>query len=103
MAKKTFKDAVRAKAADNPALQFISQPITAEDEIPEEPETYQRSGEPEESTSAPQGRYGGEAKSRWLQLLLTPSLYAAIRDRAAEERRSVNDMVNLILQDALRQ
>lgn len=101
MAKKTFKDTVRAKATDNPALQFISQPIT-EETAAEEPETYQRSGEPEESTSAPQGRYGGEAKTRRLQLLLTPSLYTAIRDKAAEERRSVNDMVNLILQDALR-
>ncbi len=101
MAKKTFKDTVRAKAADNPALQFISQPITEED-IQEEPEALQQPGEPEERPSAPQGRNGGEAKTRRLQLLLTPSLYAAVKARAAHERRSVNDTVNILLQDALR-
>lgn len=102
MAKKSFKESVRAKATDNPALQFISQPITAEEpEAEKEATDYQRPGA-EERTSAPVGRYGGEAKTRRVQLLLTPSLYDAIRDRAAEERRSVNDTVNILLQDALR-
>ena len=103
MAKKTFKDTVRAKAADNTALQFFSNaPITAEE--PEEPETFQQSGETvKRSTSARRETPEREAKTRRVQLLLTPSLYDAIRNKAEEERRSVNDMVNLILEDAIRQ
>ena len=89
---KTFKDAVRAKAAENPALQFISQPIT-----------YQREETPSASAPIQKKAQEREGKTRRVQLLLTPSLYEAIRNRAAEERRSVNDLISIILEDNLRQ
>lgn len=38
-----------------------------------------------------------ETKSRRVQILLTPSLYEAVREKAAEEGRSVNDLINAAL------
>lgn len=46
-------------------------------------------------------QYEEETKSRRLQLLLTPSLYEAIKDKAAEERLSVNEFINSALKDAI--
>lgn len=42
-----------------------------------------------------------ETKSRRVQLLIKPSLHAKVKARAQEEKRSVNDMVNLLLEEAL--
>lgn len=100
MSKKTFKDTIREKAAENPALQFISQPLTEEPEEEAEEKIY-RTGSGNRPNTQPGANAAGETKSRRLQLLLTPSLYAAIRDKAAAERRSVNDTINIILQDAI--
>ena len=46
-------------------------------------------------------QYDEETKSRRLQLLLTPSLYEAVKNRAAAEHMSVNEMINCILRDAM--
>lgn len=38
-----------------------------------------------------------ETKNRRVQILLTPSLYEAVKDKATEEGRSVNDLINAAL------
>lgn len=125
---KTFKDKMQQKAV-NPTLQFISQPEPEEEphrlaietrplyqreEAATEPQTVEeskakRKGSTASSTprKAPPARralpqFDEETKSRRLQLLLTPSLYEAIKDKAAEERLSVNELINSILKDAIR-
>lgn len=112
MAKKSFTDRMQQKAV-NPTLQFISAPEAAP-EPQNEPQTAEkrRPGRKTSTTSstpqrAPQAhraqpQYDEETKSRRLQVLLTPSLYDELRERAAEERMSVNEMINTILKDYLR-
>lgn len=113
---KSFKDRIQQKAAVNPTLQFISQaeegdeleqaevlPIT---EDKPKKATGSSSSKNRRKASPPpahraQTQYGEEAKSRRLQLLLTPSLYEAVKARAAEERRSVNDFINAALWDII--
>ena len=90
---KTFKDTMRAKAS-NPTMQFISAP----EENPQ-PEINEPVAAPPARRAIPQYE---ETKSRRLQLLLTPSLYEAIKERASEERMSVNELINSVLRDALR-
>lgn len=123
---KSFKDKMQQKAV-NPTLQFISTPEPEEEqphrlEIETRP-LYKRAEEPQTveegkgkrkastASSTPkkapparraQPQYEEETKSRRLQLLLTPSLYEAVKDKAAEERRSVNDYINAALWDAIR-
>ena len=120
MASKTFKDKMQQKAAVNPTLQFISTP-EPEEEQPHRP-LYKRAEEPQTveegkgkrkastASSTPkkapparraQPQYDEETKSRRLQLLLTPSLYEAVKDKAAEARLSVNEYINSILKDAV--
>ena len=117
---KSFRDKAEEKRASaaNPAMMFISQP--------EEPPKATRNPEtgrnrlkvssarmvetPEQETPlrdtllqakrAPQGR---EAKTRRLQLLLTPSLYEAVKERADSEGLSVNETISELLQTALRE
>lgn len=113
---KSFKDTMQQKAV-NPTMQFISQPYQAPDHAPEAdaPEPTIRESKPRKAASTsrrsksaprPQARraltqYGEEAKTRRLQLLLTPSLYEAVKERAAQERRSVNDFINATLLEAI--
>lgn len=109
---KTFKDKIQQKSAVNPALQFIS---TAEEPAPVESRPAPRrrdQGEakqkaastPPKPTPARRAlpQYDEETKSRRLQLLLTPSLYEAVRERATREHISVNELINAILKDATR-
>ena len=90
--------------ADNPALAFISQP--------DEPAGHPSGGEAgaDHSQQAAGGNLrpaqaraaqGREAKSRRLQLLLTPSLYEEIRGRAEAEGLSVNETIAALLRKAL--
>lgn len=81
---KSFKDRIQQKAA-NPTLQFITPP---EEEKPQ--------GE------SWRDHVAGETKSRRLQLLLTPSLYEAVKEEAEQRGLSVNEIINLILKDAMR-
>lgn len=88
MAKKTFRESI------NPAMQFISTPT-------------------EETTTAPAPAKAPEGyklnplyvetKSKRLQLLIQPSIYEKLKSKAQREGRSVNDTVNTILQEALRE
>lgn len=125
---KTFKDKMQQKAV-NPTLQFISQPDQEEEQshrlkIETRP-LYQREEDTTEPQTAEDGKrkrktatasstakkapparraqpqYDEETKSRRLQLLLTPSLYEAVKDKAAEARLSVNEYINSILKDAI--
>lgn len=108
MPKKSFKEQMQEKAI-NPALQIISTP-----EAPSEPqETPKRTRSKKTGTTSsstlskatPAKRadplFDEETKSRRLQLLLTPSLYEAVRGAASEEHMSVNEYINTVLRDAI--
>lgn len=92
MAKKTFKDDI------NPAMSFISKESIEKAEG-ERPTTIKR------PAKAPEGYKLNplyiETKSRRLQLLVQPSLYEKLKKKAQEEETSVNELVNIILHDAL--
>jgi len=82
--KKTFK------ADINPALRFISQP-----------EVEDVGGEEKAPVGFKQNPKFVETKSRRLQLLIQPSLYDKLRERAVAQGKSVNDLVHGILLEAL--
>lgn len=95
---KTFKDKIQQKAV-NPTLQFISAAQTT----------------PEGEGLSPIGRSGTddlrqhsagartrETRSRRLQLLITPTLFDALRQEADDQQTSVNDLVNSILDKAMK-
>lgn len=81
MAKKTFKDSI-----GNPAMQFISTPVA---EAQEAPEGYKVN---------PQYI---ETKSKRVQLLMKPSTVEKLRARAKAEGRSLNDLINTILEETV--
>ena len=116
----SFRDKAEKKraSAGNPAMMFISQPEpAAEPEQPlyrPEPERLERGQAGTmaraEELQRPSGRnpepmkraaQGGEAKSRRLQLLIQPSLYDRIRDRAEAQGISVNETISELLRQAL--
>ena len=90
--KKTFKDSI-----ENPAELFISKPQEAEAPAPAQ----------ETTGKAPDGYHINplyvENKSRRLQLLMKPSIVDKLKAKAQRENRSVNDIVNTILEEALRE
>lgn len=86
-------------AAFNPAEQFISMPANDAPQATTEPAQV-------ETTTAPPAGYKVdpryiETKSRRVQMLIQPSLHDRIKARAKQERRSVNDMMHLLLEEAL--
>lgn len=87
MAKKNFKDI--DLSGINPAYNFIS---TEE--------------APKERAVAPEGYKVNplyiEKKNRRLQLLLQPSLYELIKDKAEKEGTSVNNFIHEILEKAVK-
>lgn len=112
---KSFAEKMKNKAAENPAMMFISQPDAAPE--PEEApkkrlkvssarmiETPEPEPIPEETTplKAPRAPQRAEAKTRRLQLLLQPSLYEAVRARAEAEGLSVNEEIGELLKSALK-
>ena len=106
---KSFKEKMQQKAAVNPTLQFITPP-DQEEAIPQTAEQSRSrrkaAAVPGSDRKAPQARraqpqFDEEIKSRRLQLLLTPSLYEAIKAKAIEERVSVNELINILLKDAI--
>lgn len=86
-AKKSFKDNI------NPALQFISIP----EEKPEQ-------AEPEK---APEGYKVNpayiETKSKRVQLLMQPSLHQKLKSKAVAEGKSLNDLIHIILEEAVKE
>lgn len=102
-------------AQQNPALAFISAPEAtpeqAEDNIPSTTKGAVKAPKATETnarvktTEAPKGYKANplfvETKSRRLQLLVQPSLYEAIKERATAEGQSVNELVHSILEAAI--
>ncbi len=95
MSTKNFK--ADAAGAINPALAFITglkeeeeQKRAAQQQEQEQPRAAQRPQPP-------------ETKSRRLQLLLKPSTYNAIKERADERYISVNEWINAALEAVLRE
>lgn len=88
MAKKSFRD----KLEDNPALQFITQPEHPQETAADSPQ--------------PEGYYLNpkyiEKRTKRLQLVLTPSLYRAMRESAEREGISVNELVHRVLSKELK-
>ena len=87
MAKKDFS------SIENPALQFI---------IKEEaPQAHKQAGQ-----NIPEGYKANpeyiEKKSRRLQLLMQPSLYKLLKERALEEETSVNNLIHELLEKAVK-
>lgn len=110
---KSFTDKMRSKAAENPALMFISQAEEPQAAPEETRVTRKRTRKAEASPlqAAPEIRAAAtsgrpvpprkEYKSRRLQLLIQPSLYEEIRDRAEAEGLSVNEEIHNLLRQAL--
>lgn len=84
--KKSFKQQI------NPAMQFI----TPQEEPDKAAET------PAKTTDAPEGYKVNplyiETKSRRLQLLVQPSLYERIKEKADAQGQSVNELIHTILE-----
>lgn len=93
--KKTFKDSM-----ENPAELFITTKKPAETAT--EAGTLQG-----KLPKAPEGYHINplyiENKSRRLQLLVKPSIVDKLKERAKRENTSVNDLVNILLEEALRE
>ena len=87
MTKKSFKEDI------TPAMRFISPPTI------EAPAVTERGTAPEGYKLNP---LYVETKSRRLQLLLQPSLYEKIKAQAQREEKSINELVHLILEDAMK-
>ena len=82
MARKSFKD---------PALNFIS--------AAEEQETKPRDIDPE-GAQIPKGyRLVRESKNQRTQILLRPTTKQTLRDMAEEQGKSLNELINSILED----
>lgn len=101
MASKTFKDKMQQKAV-NPTQQFISTP-EPEEEGKGKRKASTASSTPKKAHPArrAQPQYDEETKSRRVQLLLTPSLYEAVKNEATEAHLSVNEYINSTLKDAV--
>lgn len=92
MSKKTFKS--NLEKIENPALQFISNATSKERTEKKEQDIH---------TPAPEGyKLVPEVKSKRLQLLIQPSLYGRIKEKAEETGTSVNDTIHSILSKAMR-
>lgn len=81
--KKTFKD--------NPALQFISSPATNTAEVKTAPEF---------DTGVPMKRNPLyiETRSKRLNLLMQPSLHAKLKEIAAQQEISINELIHNVLE-----
>ena len=92
MSKKTFKS--NLEQITDPSLHFISE--ISKNKILKDKERNITNPIPEGYKIVP------EAKSRRLQLLIQPSLYEKIKDKANETGTSVNDTIHSILSETLR-
>lgn len=101
MAKKSFKNDI------NPAMNFISQESVDRANESEKIIVTDKTLENEliRNKKIPEGYKLNplyvETKSKRLHLLMQPSLHEKLRHKAQSEGTSVNDIVNIILQEAL--
>ena len=93
--KKSFKANLDNLGDINPAMRFISRPEQ------EPKENNEKGGGNLTGVQKPNPLYV-ETKSRRLQLLLQPSLYGKIKVRARRDKKSINQLVCLILEEALK-
>jgi len=109
--KKSFKD--------NPALAFIEGEEIIETEIEEQNTEQDANQDANQDAKIRKIKIEGESKevhipkgykinplfietkSRRLQLLMQPGLHAKLKDRADKEKRSLNDLIHSILEDAV--
>lgn len=102
--KKNFKQHI-----SNPAMQFISTPLESPKESIKKSEiktTGQKLSKETITKEKPHGykidhRYV-ETRSKRMQILITPSLNEKLKSRAAAEGRSVNDLINILLENKLK-
>lgn len=93
--KKSFRDKINL----NPTIQFISNPE-------EETVAQQEISDTTAVSKVPPKGYKlnplyVETKSKRLQLLVQPSIFKKLKDKAKEEGRSVNDLIHSILEKTL--
>lgn len=97
MAKKSFMDSI------NPAMQFITTPEQPEAGAPEAAPAQE--AEKAGALTPPPGYKVDprfiETKSRRLQVLIQPSLHKRVQKVAKQKKRSVNDMISVLLEAAL--
>lgn len=92
MSKKTFKS--KLEEIENPVLKFISTDSNKEQ--------IERK-DPNKITPPPEGyKVVPESRSKRLQLLIQPSLYNRIKERAKTNGTSVNDTIHSILNETVR-
>lgn len=110
-----FAEKMKKRAAENPALMFITQEEesdTAPEEKIRQPRKTTHKAENSPLQASPEIRAAAtsgqgaipprkEYKSRRLQLLIQPSLYEEIKDRAEAEGLSVNEEIHNLLRQAL--
>ena len=96
MAKKSFKDDL------NPAMNFISQESKKQAGKTSSEEKIQNTTELRKN--APEGYKVNplyiETRSKRLQILIQPSIYEKLKDRAISEGVSVNEVINSIFIEA---
>lgn len=87
------KNAIKSGNFANPAEAFFTKPLTDPEEVAP-------------AVAAPEGYKVNpiyiEKKSRRLQVLIQPSLYELLKERAEAEGKSVNDMLHSILEHELK-
>lgn len=82
---------------DNPAMAFISQESINQAEAP-----TTGSGSDQLPASRPYTPPGTESKSQRVQLLIQPTLYRALKERASEEGLSFNEAVTRAIREYLK-
>lgn len=81
---------------ENPALNFISTPVLSNEQEVTQAETVK-------ANSVPNGYrvVYVEKRTERLQLLVPPSIKAKLKETADKEGKSVNDIINSLLQEHL--
>ncbi len=93
MSKKTFKN--NLEKIENPALQFVSNAANKEQ--------TKRRGQNVQMSALEGYKLVPEAKSKRLQLLIQPSLYNRVKQRADANGTSINNTIHNILSNVLRE
>lgn len=108
--KKTFTD-----IDDNVAAMLLSGPkpepqpeqnkqekLERKEPVRKQPETKSRPEAEPASDNPHDLRYYGETKSRRLQVLIRPSTLDSLKKIAKRKQTSVNDLINILLEEAIR-
>lgn len=106
MSKKNFTDQLNQAQAE----WFISPETKAKvdgthtpEPAPEAQENGQTCLDPRENALIYDQKTDHETKSKRVQLLLKPSIFEALKERAVNEHTSVNDLINTLLLNSLKE